>query len=119
MNRVTAETSLLRRFMEAGKHSAPGYAAQVAAENARKNETPSGSGSSAEDAQSTVACEPPGPLTPGPSPPQSRGRGELRDVPQRYVLRAQPVPVHQRLKHAVRFHGVCLVVGENPTVEAL
>jgi len=46
----------------------------------------------------------------------SRATGTTLD---RFVLRAVPAPLNQNLKHELKLHGPALILGENPTADAL
>ena len=110
----TAADALIRRFVESGPNGVrarKGNAARrtsTGAESASRatSQASSSTQPSAPDAAATAA-------TPG-SPMTSSD-----DAPHRYLLRALPTVVHQKLKHPVQFAGPCLIVGENPSAQAL
>ena len=79
---------------------------------AETNRTPAAASRGAEEARDVVGSSTQG------APSCTLG-AEKDEAPQRYLLRALPIAVHQKLKHPVRFHGACLVVGKNPTSDAL
>jgi 3-hydroxyacyl-CoA dehydrogenase len=47
------------------------------------------------------------------------GNDAHADQPQRFVLRAAPQVLHQKLKHPLQLHGTCLIIGAGPDAEAL